>query len=32
MIVTVQVTIPEELNEEQAELLKKFAESTGLKH
>jgi molecular chaperone DnaJ len=32
MIVTVQVTIPEQLNEEQAELLKKFAESTGLKH
>ena len=32
MIVTVQVTIPEELNEEQAELLKKFAESAGLKH
>ena len=32
MIVTVQVTIPEELSEEQAELLKKFAESTGLKH
>jgi molecular chaperone DnaJ len=32
MIVTTQVTVPQELNEEQAELLKKFAESTGLKH
>lgn len=32
MIVTVQVTVPEELSEEQAELLKKFAESAGLKH
>ena len=32
MIVAVQVTIPQELNEEQAELLRKFAESAGLKH
>jgi molecular chaperone DnaJ len=32
MIVTVQVTVPEALSEEQAELLKKFAESAGLKH
>ncbi len=32
LIVVVNVSVPEELSEEQAELLKKFAESAGLKH
>jgi molecular chaperone DnaJ len=32
MIVVVNVTVPESLTEEQAELLRKFAESTGLAH
>lgn len=31
-LVTVQVTIPEQLSPEQAELLKKFADATGLPH
>ncbi|HJR33591.1 MAG TPA: J domain-containing protein [Gemmatimonadales bacterium] len=32
MLVTVQVTVPEQLSPEQAELLKKFAESAGMAH
>jgi molecular chaperone DnaJ len=32
MLVTVQVTVPEQLSPEQAELLKKFAESAGMVH
>lgn len=32
LIVVVNVTVPENLTDEQAELLKKFAESTGLAH
>jgi molecular chaperone DnaJ len=31
-IVTVQMTVPEKLTDEQAELLKKFAEATGMQH
>lgn len=32
MLVTAQVTVPEQLSPEQAELLKKFAESAGMAH
>jgi molecular chaperone DnaJ len=32
MLVTVQVTVPEQLSPEQAELLKRFAESAGMVH
>lgn len=32
MIVAVNVTVPEELNEEQTELLKKFGEASGMPH
>lgn len=32
MLVTVQVTVPEQLSPEQAELLKKFAEAAGMAH
>ena len=32
MLVNVQVTVPEQLSPEQAELLKKFAESAGMAH
>ena len=32
LLVNVQVTIPEQLSPEQAELLKKFVESAGLMH
>ena len=32
LIVTVQVSVPEQLTPEQAELLKKFAESAGMPH
>jgi len=32
MLVTVQVSVPETLTPEQEELLKKFADSTGMKH
>ena len=31
-LVTVQVTVPDQLSPEQAELLKKFAEATGMPH